>query len=44
VAPDAPSGQPPAVTLDADFIRPTGSGYFFMPSIHAIQTVLTKRD
>jgi deferrochelatase/peroxidase EfeB len=37
---NSPSGKPPAVTLEADFIRPTGGGYFFMPSIHAIQTVL----
>jgi Dyp-type peroxidase family len=39
--PNAPSGQPPEVTLETDFIRPTGGGYFFMPSIHAIRTVLT---
>jgi Dyp-type peroxidase family len=42
-APNAPSGKPPEVTLDADFVRPTGGGYFFMPSIYAIQTVLTKQ-
>jgi Dyp-type peroxidase family len=41
---NSPSGKPPEVTLEADFIRPTGGGYFFMPSIHAIQTVLAKQD
>jgi len=40
--PNSPSGKPPTVTLEADFIRPTGGGYFFMPSIHAIHTVLTQ--
>jgi hypothetical protein len=30
--PNAPSGQPPEVTLETDFIRPTGGGYVFMPS------------
>ena len=37
---DSISGRPPSVTLDADFIRPTGGGYFFMPSIPAIHSVL----
>jgi Dyp-type peroxidase family len=36
----SPSGKPPILTLPEDFIRPTGGGYFFMPSIHAIQSVL----
>ena len=35
----SPKGK--AVTFEADFIRPTGGGYFFMPSISAIDTVLS---
>ena len=36
-----PTGDPgPSVTLEKDFIRATGGGYFFMPSLHAIQHVL----
>jgi Dyp-type peroxidase family len=30
------------VVLEEDFVRPTGGGYFFMPSINAIQSVLAK--
>lgn len=43
--PNSPSGAgQPEVTLDADFIRPTGGGYFFMPSIYAIQAVIGRVD
>lgn len=36
----SPTGQPPVTSLLFDFIRPTGGGYFFMPSINAVQGVL----
>ena len=36
-----PSGKPPNTTFDQDFVRPTGGGYFFMPSISAVQSVLS---
>jgi Dyp-type peroxidase family len=36
--PTGPRGNP--ITLPADFVVPTGGGYFFVPSIHAIRTVL----
>ena len=29
------------ITFAADFVRPTGGGYFFMPSIKAIDTILS---
>lgn len=35
------SGKGPKTMFDADFVRPTGGGYFFMPSISAVQTVLS---
>ncbi|MDB5412810.1 MAG: Dyp-type peroxidase family, partial [Rubritepida sp.] len=41
-AANTPSGQPPKTILEKDFIRPTGGGYFFMPSIQAIRSVLTE--
>jgi Dyp-type peroxidase family len=41
--PNSPSGEgQPEVTLDNEFIRPTAGGYFFMPSIDTIRTILAK--
>ena len=37
--PTGPTG--PITTLETDFVRPTGGGYFFMPSLNAVQSVLT---
>ena len=39
-----PSGQPPKTSFDKDFVRPTGGGYFFMPSISAVQSILSAYD
>ena len=36
------SGQPPQTKFDIDFVRPTGGGYFFMPSISAVQAILSR--
>ena len=38
---NTPSGQGAKLTFEKDFVRPTGGGYFFMPSISAVQSVLS---
>ena len=37
----ATSGKPPPTRFDIDFVRPTGGGYFFMPSISTVQSILS---
>ena len=38
------SGKPPQTTFDKDFVRPTGGGYFFMPSLSAVQSIVSAHD